>query len=75
MYKKVVDIGCLTEREIRRLTPGQWVYTGTDGPLWRGRFWGVKPSGTVVVAWQGNARGSGNWREYQNKLRAYAQGS
>ena len=75
MYKKVIDIGPMGLDEMRKLTPGQWVYTGTDGPAWRGRFWGVKPSGTVVVAWQGNARSYGNWREYQSKLRAYAQGS
>jgi len=71
-YKKILDIGKLAEAEIRKLTPGQWVYADQDGPLWRGRFWGVKPSGTVVVAWQGNARNFGNWREYQQKLRQYA---
>ena len=74
MYKKTVDIGQMSERELRRLTPGQWVYTDQDRPMWRGRFWGVKPSGTVVVAWQGNARGSGDWRDYQRRLCEYARG-
>jgi len=71
-YTKVIDIGAMTEQQIRQLQPGQWVYTGTDGPAWRGRFWGVKPSGTVVVAWQGNATKSGDWRHYQKQLRSYA---
>ena len=72
-YTKTVNIGSMSESEIRQLQPGQWVYTGTDGPMWRGRFWGVKPTGTVIVAWQGNATKSGNWRSYQRQLRLYAQ--
>ena len=74
MYRKTVDIGRMTDQEIKQLTPGQWVYTTEDRPLWRGRFWGVKPSGTIVVAWQGNARNSGDWRRYQKALRTYARG-
>ena len=72
-YSKVVNIGNMTEAEMRKLQPGQWVYTDQDRPLWRGRFWGVKPSGTVVVAWQGNARQQSKYWEYQSTLNKYAK--
>ena len=72
-YTSVVDIGKMSETEMRKLQPGQWVYTDQDRPLWRGRFWGVKPSGTVVVAWAGNAKQQNSYWEYQHSLRRYAQ--
>jgi len=72
-YQKTVDIGNMSDKDIRALQPGQWVYTTQDRPVWRGRFWGVKPSGTIVVAWQGNAHRAGGWHSYQRSLRAYAQ--
>lgn len=58
-----------------RLQRGQWVRAGSKGDL--GRFYGVKPSGTIVVAWQGNAqrhRGKGAYRAYQQALLNYAKG-
>lgn len=72
-YSKVVDIGKMSETEMRKLQRGQWVYTDQDAPLWRGRFWGVKPSGTVVVAWQGNASKQSSYWEYQSALLNYAK--
>ena len=72
-YSKVVNIGNMSETEMRKLQPGQWVKTSdSDVGLSLGRFWGVKPSGTVVVAWAGNARGHSTYWEYQNALRHYA---
>jgi hypothetical protein len=73
-YTKTVDINRLTDAQIRALPRGQWVYTDEDRPLWRGRFWGVKPSGTVVVAWQGNAKRHTNYWQYQRTLLNYARG-
>lgn len=73
-YQKVIRIGSLCAEQIQKLQPGQWVYADTDSPLGRGRFWGVKPSGSVVVAWQGNAKQKPNWAEYQTALRTYARG-
>jgi hypothetical protein len=73
MYKPTINIGQMSIDNIRRLQPGQWVKTSdSDVGLSLGRFWGVKPSGTVVVAWQGNARGHSKYWEYQNALRHYA---
>ena len=72
-YQPAVDIGRLTESEIKSLQPGQWVFTDENRPLWRGRFWGVKPSGTVVVAWQGNARNHKVYWDYQRNLIRFAK--
>jgi len=74
-YTPTVDIGSMTPAEMRRLQPGQWVYTGENAALYRGRFWGIKPSGTVVVAWQGNAKRHANYQQYQQTLRHYAIGA
>lgn len=74
-YQKIVDLWKLTEAETRKLQPGQWVFAGENIPFARGKFWGVKPSGTVVVAWQGNARTTSiGWTAYQRNLRNYALG-
>ena len=72
MYKPAVNIGHMSPKEIKRLTPGQWVYTDTNDRESRGRFWGVKPSGPVMVAWNGNAKQQNSYWEYQNALRHYA---
>lgn len=59
------------DRDLFKLQRGQWVSAGVDGP--RGRYYGTKPSGTIVVAWQGNAKASRNYREYQRNLLNYAK--
>jgi hypothetical protein len=75
MYKPAVNISSMSTREIGRLTPGQWVKTcDSDRGPYIGRFWGVKPSGVVVVAWQGNAQSQKNYWQYQTALRRYAAG-
>jgi len=70
-FTPAVNIHALDDEARRRLQPGQWVYaTDLDA---RGRFWGVKPSGTVVVSWHQNARNSGNVRDYWQAHRDYAR--
>lgn len=70
MFKKTIDIWGLTPTQIAQLKAGQWVSSG--GNL--GRFWGVKPSGTVVVAWYHNAKTSGDFNQYNRILFNYARG-
>lgn len=67
-YTQTVDIWSIPLSEIKKLQPGQWVEGG--GEL--GRFWGVKPSGIVVVAWHNNARRAG-YKKYNMALKDYAQ--
>lgn len=52
--------------------PGQWVYAGDKSN--KGRFFGVKKNGVVVVAWYGNAVKSGDVRKYYSLVRQYAKG-
>lgn len=70
-FQKAVNIWAMDSLEAKkRLQPGQWVRAGFGGPL--GRYYGVKPSGTVVVAWLDNARKSGYF-DYCRTLRDYAK--
>lgn len=71
-FQKIIDISRLSDAAMQQLQPGQWVYTDVNTPLSRGKFWGIKKSGTVVVAWQGNAINRSSWTEYQRSLRNYA---
>lgn len=57
---------------LAKAQPGQWVYAGN--PEDRGIFLGVKRSGTIVVAWHGNAKNQSSYRDYVNTLRQYAKG-
>lgn len=73
-YRKTVD---LWEHMIDEhpLQVGQWVSAGppTEDRHNVGRFYGVRPSGSVVVAWNGNAR-QHNWKEYQKVMHTYGKG-
>lgn len=72
-YQPTVNIYSLTDAQISALQIGQWVAT-TDQIInrnERGIYLGTKPSGTVVVAWYGNAKGN-NYRAYIRTLRNYA---
>lgn len=71
-YTKAFDIWRLTPVEIRRLQPGQWVFAGERDS--RGRYLGIKPSGSVVVGWLGNARNHSPRKAYYRALRDYALG-
>ena len=65
-YAKTIDIWAFPQDLIKHLQPGQWVSAGPrdrDG-MNIGRFYGVTKARVVHVAWIGNARSSGNYREY-----------
>lgn len=72
------DIWATPVELLRHAQPGQHVYAGDrHDPNSRGRFLGVKRSGTVVVAWSGNTRSRrtrAEQVEYLQSLRAYALG-
>jgi hypothetical protein len=70
-FKKTIDIYTLTESQIKVLQPGQWVTAGGGAT---GRFYGVRKSGSVVVAWSNNAKNSGNYFDYCKTLYQYARG-
>ncbi len=69
-YLPTVDLWSLPADQIATLQRGQWVSAGPlESPLQRGIFCGVRASGSVVVAWMGNARG--RYREYRRTLMNY----
>jgi hypothetical protein len=70
-YTAAQDIWKLEPAQISQLQPGQWVYAGE--PQNRGQYWGVKQSGSIVVAWHQNAQRADNYAQYQHTLRQYAQ--
>jgi hypothetical protein len=74
-YTKTQCIHAMTDKQIAALPVGQWVSTtqeSTNGS--KGIFLGVKPSGTVVVAWYMNAKNQNSFRQYVQALRHYARG-
>lgn len=74
-YRPTLNIWTLSDTEIAALPVGQWVSAGTPDATRSncGQYCGVKRSGTVVVAWNGNARSSGNASEYRRVHRLYAK--
>lgn len=70
-YKKAVDIWALSNEQIKKLQGGQWVYAGE--PNNKGRFLGMKKSGTLVVAWNGNASQQKSYMGYIKTLANYAK--
>jgi hypothetical protein len=73
-YTKSIDIWNLGAEQVAALQVGQWVYAGTNEAMSRGRYLGVKPSGSVVVAWHGNAKSRAKYWDYQRALLNYARG-
>lgn len=71
-YSKPVDIWQLSDKQIKQLQVGQWVFAGESKNI--GRFLGVKKSNTVVVAWQGNASFQESYKGYIQTLLNYARG-
>lgn len=69
-YVRAFDITALPEAARAKISIGQWVYSGQRTKDGIGKFLGVKPSGTIVVAWLGNGRG--RWASYTKALRQYA---
>ena len=72
-YTSAQNIWNMTPAQMQTLQPGQWVYAGL--PTDSGMFLGIKPSGTVVVAWRNNIANHGRNRvAYIRSLRQYAKG-
>lgn len=70
-FKPTLDIWNLSDDQLKSLPAGQWVSAGSGGP--KGFYCGVRESGSVVVGWQGNARGSGDYRSYRRSLMSYGR--
>lgn len=70
-YQKAINIWKLSDSEIKKLQAGQWVYG--DDIKNKGMYLGMKQSGTVVVAWLGNATQQDNYRGYIKALSNYAR--
>jgi hypothetical protein len=71
-FTKPINLWTMQDSQIKALQAGQWVYGGQTNN--KGRFLGVKPSGTVVVAWQGNTNMQQSKTAYIRALRDYALG-
>lgn len=69
-FSKAVNLWALQDSQVKALQAGQWVYGGE--PSNKGRYLGTKPSGTVIVAWQGNTNQQASKAGYIKSLRAYA---
>lgn len=78
-FQPTINIWTLSNEQLAALIPGQWVSAGEPDATRTncGRFYGVKASGSVVVAWNGNARTqrSGDWFGYNRSLYNYAKAS
>jgi hypothetical protein len=72
-YQKAIDIWQLSDKQIKQLQVGQWIFGGEPKNL--GRFLGVKKSNTVVVAWHGNASFQKSYSDYIQTLLNYAKGN
>jgi hypothetical protein len=74
-YVKTVNVW-KNPTAVRNLQPGQWVSAGSPEKDRSncGQFYGITASGTVVVAWNGNARRN-NWRSYHRATQDFAKGS
>lgn len=70
-YIQAFNIWNIPNELIRYIQPGQWVYAGNKDN--KGIYQGIKESGSIVVAWQGNINKQSNKREYIKKLRDYAK--
>ena len=76
-YQPTVNLWNEQERsKVKTLQRGQWVSAGpvNEDRMNIGKFCGVTKSGTVVVAWIGNARNSDSYNGYINVSMQYAKG-
>jgi hypothetical protein len=72
-YQPSFDLWAMPVPFYKHIRRGQWVYARDKAN--KGIFLGVKPSGTVVVAWYGNAKRHASFRAYVSTLTAYAKGA
>jgi hypothetical protein len=70
-FTKAIDIWTLTKEQMSKLMPGQWVYAGDRSGM--GRFYGVRSTGVVVVAWKDNAKNN-DYFTYCKTLNNYSKG-
>jgi hypothetical protein len=71
-YQSIFDIWAVPVDLLKHVQAGQMVYAGDKAN--KGRFLGVRKSGTVVVAWQGNIKAQSDKLGYIKSLRNYAKG-
>jgi hypothetical protein len=72
-YQSIFDIWAVPVDLLNHVQAGQMVYAGDKSN--RGRFLGVRKSGTIVVAWQRNVEAQSDRMGYLKTLREYAKGS
>lgn len=72
-YQSMFDIWAVPADLLKHVQAGQMVYAGNKAN--RGRFLGVRKSGTIVVAWQGNVQNHSDNLGYIKSLRNYAKGA
>jgi len=71
-YQSIFDIWAVPVDLLKHVQAGQMVYAGDRSN--RGRFLGVRKSGIIVVAWQGNVQSHSDKVGYIKTLRNYAKG-
>lgn len=71
-YQSIFDIWSVPVDLLKHVQAGQMVYAGNKAN--RGRFLGVRRSGSIVVAWQGNVQSHTDKMGYIKSLRNYAKG-
>jgi hypothetical protein len=71
-YQSMFDIWAVPVDLLKHVQVGQIIYAGDRSN--RGRFLGVRRSGSIVVAWQGNIQAHSNKLGYIKTLRQYAKG-
>lgn len=71
-YQSMFDIWAVPVDLLKHVQAGQMVYAGNKAN--KGRFLGVRRSGSIVVAWQGNVQNHTDKLGYIRTLRNYAKG-
>lgn len=71
-YQSMFNVWDIPVDLLKHVQAGQMVYAGNKSN--RGRFLGVRRSGSVVVAWQGNVQTHSDKLGYIKSLRNYAKG-
>ncbi len=67
----MIDVWNTSDVILATMRPGVRVYAGEKSN--RGIWCGMKPSGTKVVAWEGNIKGRKDKVTYVKKLMEYAR--
>lgn len=71
-YQSMFDIWAVPTDLLKHVQAGQMVYAGNKSS--KGRFLGVRKSGSIVVAWQDNVQSHSDKLGYIKSLRNYAKG-